>query len=79
MSFAVYAIRGDAGRVYGGQSEDVARRLDAHNKGAVKSTKADRPWILIKTEHFETRARARLFEWQLKRSQGKRLRWLKHM
>jgi len=76
MSFAVYAISGRNGRVYVGQSEDVEQRLKAHNKGLVHSTKADRPWLLIKSQDFDTREQARFFEWQLKRSRGKRLRWL---
>jgi predicted GIY-YIG superfamily endonuclease len=76
MSFAVYAIQGSNGRVYIGHSEDVERRLHAHNKGAVHSTRDDRPWILVKRQTFETREQARFFEWQLKRSKGKRLNWL---
>jgi len=76
MSFAVYAISGRNGRVYVGQSEDVEQRLQAHNKGLVPSTKADRPWLLIKRQDFDTREQARFFEWQLKRSRGRRLKWL---
>ena len=76
MSFAVYAIQAKNGRIYVGQSENVEHRLDAHNKGAVPSTKADRPWTMIKCETFGTREQARFFEWQLKRSRGKRLKWL---
>jgi predicted GIY-YIG superfamily endonuclease len=77
MSFAVYAISGKNGRVYVGQSQDVELRLQAHNKGLVASTKADRPWTLFKAAEFDTREQARFFEWQLKRSRGKRLKWLK--
>ena len=77
MSCAVYAIQGKNGRIYVGQTEDVERRLDAHNCGAVESTKDDRPWVLVKSQTFETRELARFFEWQLKRSRGRRLKWLK--
>jgi putative endonuclease len=76
MSNFVYAIQGKSGRVYVGQTEDLERRLSAHNRGAVQSTKEDRPWVLIKSQDFETRELARFFEWQLKRSRGKRLKWL---
>jgi putative endonuclease len=76
MSYVVYAIQGKDGRVYVGQTEDFERRLSAHNRGAVHSTKDDCPWILIKSQSFETRQLARFFEWQLKRSRGKRLKWL---
>lgn len=76
MSFSVYAIKSCNGRIYVGQSQDMERRLEAHNKGLVASTKADRPWTLFKNAKFATREQARFFEWQLKRSRGKRLRWL---
>lgn len=76
MSFVVYAISGRNGRVYVGQSQDFDRRLEAHNKGMVPSTKTDRPWVLVKKQNFETRDDARFFEWQLKRSRGKRLKWM---
>jgi putative endonuclease len=76
MSFAVYAIQARSGRVYVGQSENVEQRVNAHNKGAVMSTSADRPWTLVKCETFETREKARFFEWQLKKSRGRRLKWL---
>jgi len=77
MSFSVYAIQSDSGRIYVGQSQDVEQRLQAHNKGLVASTKADRPWTLFRAAEFDTREQARFFEWQLKRSRGKRLKWLK--
>ena len=77
MNCAVYAIQGKNGRIYVGQTEDLERRLNAHNRGGVKSTKDDRPWTLVKVQTFETRELARFFEWQLKRSRGKRLKWLK--
>lgn len=76
MSFVVYAIGAGNGRIYIGQTADIERRLEAHNRGTVQSTKPDRPWLLIKIKPFETREQARFFEWQLKRSRGKRLKWL---
>jgi predicted GIY-YIG superfamily endonuclease len=76
MSFYVYAIMAKNGRVYVGQTADLDRRLEQHNAGAVESTKADRPWEFIKTQTCESREQARFFEWQLKRSRGRRQRWL---
>jgi predicted GIY-YIG superfamily endonuclease len=76
MSFSVYAIKSCDERIYVGQSQDVELRLQAHNKGLVASTKADRPWTLFKATDFDTREQARFFEWQLKKSRGKRLKWL---
>ena len=76
MSFIVYAIQSVSGRIYVGQTADVTKRLVLHNAGAVKSTKHDRPWQLLKIQIFDTREQARYFEWCLKRSQGKRQKWL---
>jgi predicted GIY-YIG superfamily endonuclease len=76
MSFIVYAIQSVSGRIYVGQTEDVTKRLALHNAGAVKSPKHDRPWQLLKIQVFDTREQARYFEWCLKRSQGKRQKWL---
>jgi putative endonuclease len=76
--FYVYAIRSEKKkRTYIGQAADVEVRLHAHNRGYVCSTAADRPWVVIKRQSFPTRAEARWFEFQLKRSRGTRLRWLK--
>jgi predicted GIY-YIG superfamily endonuclease len=47
-----------------------------HKKGAVPSTTADRPWHVVKIEEFPTREKARYFERQLKKSRGKREKWL---
>ena len=76
MKFYVYAIKGTSNRVYIGQTSDLEARLKQHNAGAVKSTKADRPWSLLKTKKFLTREEARFFEWSLKRSKGRRKKWL---
>lgn len=76
MIFYVYAIQAPSGRVYIGQSQNVEERLSLHNAGSVKSTKAQGPWHILKTVQFETREQARYFEWCLKRSKGKRDKWL---
>jgi len=76
--FTVYAIRSEmTDRVYVGQTQDLALRLAQHNSGGVASTRTDRPWQVVKTAHFETRDQARWFEFQLKKSQGRRIQWLK--
>jgi putative endonuclease len=76
MKFYVYAIKSISGRVYIGQTGNLEERLKKHNAGAVKSTKEDRPWAFIKTEEFLTREEARFFEWSIKRSKGKRIKWI---
>jgi putative endonuclease len=76
MTFCVYAIQNQSGRIYIGQTMDFSNRLLMHNKGAVLSTLADRPWHVLKIEEFATRDQARYFERQLKKSRGKRQKWL---
>ena len=73
----VYAIRAVAsGRVYIGQTSDLDRRLEMHNRGAVRSTRDECPWDLVASQECETRNAARWLERCLKRSRGRRLRWL---
>ena len=63
MTFCVYAIQNQTGRIYIGQTVDFCNRLLIHNKGGVRSTAADRPWHAVKIEEFPTResASSRLF------------------
>jgi predicted GIY-YIG superfamily endonuclease len=78
MTFCVYGIRGSNDkRTYIGQCEYLLERLGRHNSGSVKSTASNRPWILIAVQFFETRAAARWVEYQLKKSRGKRNKWLR--
>ena len=77
--YRVYAIQSrDKNRIYLGQTCNIAKRLRAHNCGSVRSTKKDRPWNLIAGETFGTREKARWAESQIKRSKGRRLKWLKN-
>jgi len=75
--FYVYAILSKkTGRVYIGQTANVEARVQSHNRGYVASTEAERPWTLIKQQSFSNRSEARWLEFCLKRSRGRRLRWL---
>ena len=75
--FVVYAIEScSTRRVYIGQSQGFDERLKLHNGGHVKSTCKDGPWHLVAIEKFETRDQARWCETLLKRSRGRRLKWL---
>ena len=76
--FEVYAIRSFlSGRVYIGQTRDVAMRLQRHNSGFVKSTSRECPWQLIAMERVRSRDEARWIERKLKGSLGKRNTWLR--
>ena len=75
--FSVYAIKSNiSGRIYIGQSNEVKRRIADHNKGIVRSTKKDVPWVLIAVQEVKTRNEARWIEKCLKNSHRKRARWL---
>jgi len=43
---------------YVGQTEDLRSRLQTHNAGKVRSTKAFRPWELVYFEEYATRGQA---------------------
>ena len=48
MDYYVYILESEVtGSFYIGQTQDIDARLEKHNKGYVKSTKAKRPWKLV--------------------------------
>jgi len=73
----IYALQSKSnGRIYVGQTKDINRRLHYHNGGYVKSTCDDRPWELVAFEKVESVSQARWKEKELKKSFGKRIKWL---
>ena len=75
--FDVYAIESlNIKRIYIGQTKNIDERLRYHNSGYVKSTAKDRPWRLIALEKIESQNEARWLERSLKKSRGKRIKWL---
>ena len=75
--FNVYAIESLAiKRIYIGHTADINERLKYHNSGYVKSTAQDRPWSLVALEKVESKNEARWLERSLKKSRGKRIKWL---
>jgi putative endonuclease len=52
-------------------TSDLEARVDRHNKGYERTTRAYRPFVLIHTEVFATRAEARQREKYLKSGIGK--------
>ncbi len=56
----VYLIKSlQSNWIYVGSTVDIARRLDQHNKGQVRSTKNRKPYVLVYSERFETIGQAR--------------------
>lgn len=71
--FIVYVLRSiSTGRLYVGFTEDLDKRLAAHNRGEVSSTKAYRPWKIIFYECYINKADALRRERYLKTTAGKR-------
>lgn len=76
--FKVYAIESfRKDRIYIGYTNDICARLKYHNSGYVKSTYNDKPWRLVASENFEEESDARWAERSLKKSRGKRMKWMK--
>ena len=75
--WVVYAIENAVKRIYVGQTGDWEARLKSHNNGLVRSTQKDGPWRLVAMEKCATQSEARWLEFQIKRSRGKRIKWVK--
>ena len=59
IMFKTYILRSvKDGSYYYGHTSSMAARLDYHNKGRVKSTKAKRPWRVFYFEEYATKSEA---------------------
>ncbi len=69
----VYVLRSKKdGRRYVGMSRNVKDRLEQHNRGEVRSTRARIPFELRYTEEANTRREARVREEYFKTAAGRR-------
>jgi len=67
MSFYVYILQSEADNsLYIGQTANVDERLKRHNQGRATYTKVKKPWKLLYSESFESRASAVRREAELK-------------
>ncbi len=72
MNYYVYAIKSlTRTYIYVGLTNSVERRIDQHNQGQNRSTKAYKPFKLIYTQEFKKRREARQREIYLKSGIGK--------
>jgi putative endonuclease len=70
--YTVYVLRSLVnGRMYIGYSEDLEERLNSHNSGKVRSTKAYKPYSVVFKEEFENKTEARKRELFLKSGKGR--------
>ena len=67
MKFFVYILESELdGSFYVGQTSDLTTRLEKHNKGLNRSTKAKRPWKVFYCEEVNSRAEAMALENKIK-------------
>ncbi len=67
MLFFTYIIKSDIdGSYFYGQTNNLQRRLNQHNRGLEKTTRHLRPWKLLAYKDFETREAAMSLERRLK-------------
>ena len=72
LMFTVYVIKSiERNYIYVGITDNLDRRLNQHQTGQNKTTKPYLPFVLIRTEQFETRLDARKREIYLKSGVGK--------
>ncbi len=57
--------------VYVGYSTDLKRRFSDHNKGFVRATRPNRPWLLVYYEAYKEKRDATKREKQLKMHRAK--------
>jgi putative endonuclease len=73
MTYYAYILESEIdGSFYVGATQDIVSRLDRHNQGRTKYTKAKRPWKLVFTETFETRSEALARELEIKGRKSRR-------
>ena len=68
MPFYVYILESETdGTLYTGQTADLKGRLERHNRGLIKATKAKIPYQLCYFEIYQSRSEAMWREWELKK------------
>ncbi|AFH50302.1 Putative endonuclease [Ignavibacterium album JCM 16511] len=75
--YTVYTIYSEKfNKIYIGQTENIERRMIEHNNGLLSVySKRYRPWELVYTEEYPTRAEAMKREKQLKSQKGREFIW----
>ena len=70
----VYVLRSTpTGRYYVGISSNPAKRLQQHNSGQTKSTKAYVPWEIVCAVPYDSREGAASVEYKLKSSKSRKV------
>jgi len=73
MPYYIYIIYSKSlNRYYIGHSNNINRGLIEHNSAQSKSTKADIPWTLVYSKHFNSRSEAAKEETRIKRMKSRK-------
>lgn len=68
FTYVLGSRRGDDVRTYVGWTNDLQKRLAAHNDGTGAKSTRGRQWVLLYAEKYNTRSEAMSREWHLKRN-----------
>ena len=71
MPYFIYILRSQDGTYYVGYTQDLSERLQRHNQGRSKYTKAKRPWELVYSEELQDRSSAIQRELEIKNCKSK--------
>ena len=69
--FWVYVLKSESGRIYTGQTNNLARRVLLHSSGMSFWTSREKNWRLIYSEEFTNRSEAMRRERELKSGKGR--------
>ena len=70
--YFIYIIKSKVdGSFYTGQCQNIQERLQHHNKGYTKSTKAKIPWNIVYYEKYDTRSEAVRRELEVKKKKSR--------
>ncbi|TNE61700.1 MAG: GIY-YIG nuclease family protein [Alphaproteobacteria bacterium] len=74
LVYILGSLKDGVARTYVGWTNDLEKRLAAHNAGTGAKSTRGRQWLVLYTESFKTRGEAMSREWHLKRDRAFRKR-----
>ena len=72
MSYIVYVLQDEVGRLYKGMTNDIERRIAEHRRGKTRTTRLMRNIHIVYTEDHQTKKEAFIRERYLKTAAGRR-------
>jgi putative endonuclease len=65
FTYILFSLKSD--KFYTGQTEDLNRRVDEHNRGKTPFMERGKPWIVVFSKEFTERAQAIALEKKIKK------------